>query len=53
MRICEYRVERQLKSDLASRTKRLDVLTETLAAWARGPIANRKVIPVRHRQFAR
>jgi hypothetical protein len=39
------RVERQLKSDLAGRTLRLDVLTKTIAAWAHGPIANRKVVP--------
>ena len=47
------RVQRQLKADLAARTMHLDVLTKTIAAWARGPIANHKVIPVRHRQFAR
>jgi hypothetical protein len=47
------RVERQLKSDLAARIMRLDVLTKTLAEWAQGPIANRKVVPVRHRHFAR
>jgi len=47
------RVERELKSDLAARSLHLDVLTKTIAAWARGPIANHKVIPVRHRQFAR
>ena len=40
------RVERQLKSDLAGRALRLDVLTKTIAAWAHGPIANRKVIPL-------
>jgi hypothetical protein len=39
------RVERQLKSDLAARSLRLEVLTKTLAAWAHGPIANRKVVP--------
>ncbi|HEX8490991.1 MAG TPA: hypothetical protein VF626_08235 [Chthoniobacterales bacterium] len=39
------RVERQLKSDLAGRTLRLDVLTKTIAAWAQGPITNRKGIP--------
>lgn len=38
------RVERQLKSDLAGRTLRLDVLTKTIAAWAHGPVANRKAI---------
>ena len=37
------RVERELKSELAARTMRLAVLTETIADWARGPIANRKV----------
>jgi hypothetical protein len=46
------RVQRQLKSDLAARTMCLDVLTKTIAAWARGPIANRKTIPARQRQFA-
>jgi hypothetical protein len=40
------RVERQLKSDLAGRTARLDVLTKTIAAWAHGPIANRKAMAV-------
>jgi hypothetical protein len=39
------RVERQLKSDLAGRTVRLDVLKKTIAAWAHGPIANRKIMP--------
>ena len=47
------RVERQLKSDLTARTMRLDVLTNFIASWARGPIANRKVIPAYHHQFAR
>lgn len=47
------RVQRQLKSDLTARTMRLDVLTNFIASWARGPIANRKVIPAHHRQFAR
>jgi hypothetical protein len=37
------RVERELKSDLAARTMHLEVLTKTIAEWARGPIANRKV----------
>ena len=41
------RVERQLKSDLAGRSLRLDVLTKAIAAWAQGPIANRKAIPAR------
>lgn len=36
-------VERQLKLDLASRTQRLKVLTETIAEWERGPTANRKL----------
>jgi hypothetical protein len=36
-------VERELKSNLAVRTMRLDVLTNTIAAWAQGPVANRKV----------
>jgi hypothetical protein len=37
------RVERELKSDLAARTMRLEVLTNAIAAWAQGPVANRKV----------
>lgn len=43
------RLERQLKSDLAQRSLRLDVFTKTIAAWARGPIANRKVMTARVR----
>ena len=46
------RVERQLKSDLASRSQRLDLLTRTLAEWAQAPGANRKVTFARPRQFA-
>ena len=46
------RVERQLKSDLASRSMRLDVLTKTIASWAHGPIANRKVT-VAHPRYSR
>ena len=41
------RVERQLKLDLAARTMRLDVLTKAIAAWAQGPLANRKAAPAR------
>jgi hypothetical protein len=47
------RVERELKSGLAARTMRLELLTNTIAAWARGPVANRKFTPARQRQFAR
>ncbi len=36
-------VERQLKSDLAVRRQRLDLLQRTIAEWARGPEANRQV----------
>ena len=36
-------VERQLKSDLAGRTQRLELLTQTIAEWARGPTTNRNV----------
>ena len=39
----QVRVERQLKSDLAGRMQRLDLLTRTIAEWARGPVANRMV----------
>ena len=44
------RVERELKSNLTSRTLRLDLLMRTIAGWAQGPIANRQV--VRERRFA-
>ena len=37
------RVERELKSDLARRVQRLEVLRTTIAEWARGPVANRMV----------
>ena len=37
------RVERQLKSDLAARRQRLDLLARTIGDWARGPITNRTV----------
>jgi hypothetical protein len=43
------RLERQLKSDLAQRSLRLDLFTKTIAAWAHGPIANRKVMTARAR----
>jgi hypothetical protein len=42
-------LERQLKSDLAQRSLRLDLFTKTIASWARGPIANRKVMTTRTR----
>ncbi len=47
------RVQRQLKSDLAARTMRLDLLARTVAAWAEGPVANRHVAVRRSPQFAR
>ncbi|CAN5523271.1 hypothetical protein BH20VER3_BH20VER3_13370 [soil metagenome] len=34
------RVERQLKTDLAARTRRLDLLARTVTEWAQGPTAN-------------
>lgn len=37
------RVERELKSDLANRARRLDLLGRTISDWAAGPIANRTV----------
>ncbi len=46
------RVQRQLQSDLAIRTMRLDLLTRTIAAWAQGPIANRKGMREGYRQHA-
>ena len=35
------RIERQLKSDLAHRRQRLDLLQRTIAEWARGPAQRR------------
>jgi DnaJ-class molecular chaperone len=46
------RVQRQLKSDLASRTARLEMLQRTITAWAEGPVANRKAALRRPPQFA-
>ncbi len=46
------RVERQLKSDFAARSIRLDLLTRTVAGWAQGPVANRQVKVRRSAQFA-
>lgn len=37
------RVESQLKFDLAGRTRRLDLLSRTIAEWAQGRVANRKI----------
>jgi len=37
------RVESQLKFELAGRVRRLDLLSSTVAEWARGPVANRKM----------
>lgn len=34
-------VQRQLQSDFAARSARLDLLTSTIACWAKGPAANR------------
>jgi hypothetical protein len=47
------RVERQLKHQLATRAERLDLLSRTIADWARGPAANPMVRPVVSRRFAR
>jgi hypothetical protein len=38
------RVERQLKSELAARTMRRDLLMKTIESWRHGAVANRKVI---------
>lgn len=38
------RVERQLKHDFAIRSQRLELLTQTIAIWAAGPVANRQVM---------
>ena len=46
------RVQRQLKSDLAARSLRLDLLTRTITEWAQGPAANRHVAVRRSAQFA-
>ncbi len=45
------RVQRQLKSDLAARSLRLDLLTRTIANWAAGPMGNRKAMPERRTAF--
>ena len=37
------RVERELKSSLADRMRRLDLLARTVAEWAREPVLNRRV----------
>jgi hypothetical protein len=37
------RVERELKSTLADRMRRLDLLARTVAEWAREPVLNRRV----------
>lgn len=37
------RVERELKSDLAGRTRRLDLLARTIADWAQGPALARRL----------
>jgi hypothetical protein len=42
------RVERQLKHELAHRVERLDLLSATITDWARGPVANQKIRPVRY-----
>ena len=42
------RVERQLKHELAGRMERLELLTATIAEWARGPVKNQKVRAVRY-----
>jgi hypothetical protein len=36
----QMRVKRVLKSELAGRKQRLNLLTRTIAEWARGPVAN-------------
>ena len=41
------RVERDLKSGLADRTHRLDLLTRTIAEWAQEPVLSRRVRVVR------
>jgi hypothetical protein len=41
------RIERELKHELARRTARRDLLAATIAGWAHGPVANRKLVHVR------
>ena len=48
----KMRVERQLKFDLATRLRILDMLTKTIADWARGPRLNRSAVSMGRRQFA-
>ncbi len=38
------RVERELKFELATRTARLDLLTQTISGWVQGPVANRRIV---------
>lgn len=38
------RVERELQFELATRTARLDLLTQTIASWVQGPISNRRIV---------
>ena len=38
------RTERQMKSELATRSMRLELLRRTIADWARGPIRNRRAV---------
>jgi hypothetical protein len=46
------RVERQLRFDLATRARVLEVLKKTIADWARGPVLRRTSVSVERRQFA-
>jgi hypothetical protein len=41
------RVERELNAELGRRTARLELLRATIASWAAGPVANRKLVHVR------
>jgi hypothetical protein len=48
----KMRVERQLRFDLATRRRILNMLTKTIADWARGPLLNRSAVSMGRRQFA-
>ena len=47
------RMERQLKHDLAGRMERLDLLTQTIASWARGPALSSRARLIRRPGQAR
>jgi hypothetical protein len=47
----KMRMERQLKFDLTTRVRHLDMLRKTIADWARGPVLSRPATSMERRQF--